>query len=238
MTFWRLVTSSYDTGQIFGFVKVSVWTFHNSTIKLLIQNSRRATFLLHAFLICSPLFNLSLTIYHCVWEPPSNHTNYLLEQESTWQCLMLIKVLWDFKIRFKTSIKQIQLHSTTSFSISLIRYTPSLFANESMFHRFEVETLRYVGQKASACKLQSQTISIFSWSFPDNKLELRTEFQKACKINVSKVSVPSMFKFNTSSDNCNELSGGDLDNLLCHRTRHKISPVLPRPFTLPHSNCF
>lgn len=72
----------------------------------------------------------------------------------------------------------------------------------------------------------------FHGIFIDDKLKSQTEFQKPCKTYACKVSVPRLFRSNTSSINCKQHLMMSSDKLLCPRARKEKFPVFPRAFPL------
>lgn len=84
-------------------------------------------------------------------------------------------------------------------------------------------------------KRKSKKCINFHRSFLDDKLELQTEFEKACKKRAGKLFVPSMFKWNLSSLNRKQHLDMDSYNLHCLRTRQRVLSVVPRSFPLPQN---
>lgn len=78
----------------------------------------------------------------------------------------------------------------------------------------------------------------FHGSFPNHKLNIQPEFRVACKTLALQVSVPRIFKCNTSSNHCKKFLGVDLYNLRGLRTLQRVSHVVSRPFPLPQNEVF
>lgn len=119
-------------------------------------------------------FSLPFTTVYM--NPSLHHRNYLLGSDSTGQCPMFIRILYDLKVHFKPSLEQIQPRSMKSFSILLIFCTLSFLASESWFNGIKVGKCGRWAEKNLQPKCNHRPSPTLYGSFHEDNLELLAEF--------------------------------------------------------------